>query len=350
YCVDCHMPSKTYMVVDPRRDHSLRVPRPDLTQKIGTPNACSDCHADKPVEWAVEKVIEWYGPETSSKGHFGETIHAGRTGREGAADQLIALAGDPSQPGIVRATAVSMLIGETSEAAGAVLRKAVKDVDPLVRMAAATASESLPPEMRLPLIEPLLPDSVRSVRIEAGRVLAPVPTNLLSGDEADMLNFAITEYEQAQWVNADRPESHVNRALIYTAQRRFQDAETAYRNALCLEPRFAEASVNLADLLRMMNRENDSAGILESALAKDPKHPALNHAYGLLLVRRKQLDKALPYLAKAAEDPALTRFNYVYAVALSEVGRKDEAIRVAQRALEERPGDSGLINLLESLR
>lgn len=100
----------------------------------------------------------------------------------------------------------------------------------------------------------------------------------------------------------------------------------------------------------MMNRENDSAGILENALTKDPKHPALNHAYGLLLVRRKQLDEALPYLAKAAEDPALTRFNYVYAVALSELGRKNEAIKIAERALAVRPRDRELTDLLHRLK
>jgi hypothetical protein len=37
-CVECHMMSKKYMVVDPRRDHSFRVPRPDLAVKLGTPD------------------------------------------------------------------------------------------------------------------------------------------------------------------------------------------------------------------------------------------------------------------------------------------------------------------------
>ena len=45
-CVECHMPETTYMAVDPRRDHSLRIPRPDLSVKHGTPNACTQCHID----------------------------------------------------------------------------------------------------------------------------------------------------------------------------------------------------------------------------------------------------------------------------------------------------------------
>ena len=46
-CVNCHMPTKNYMVVHDRRDHSMRVPRPDLSVSIGTPNACTQCHADR---------------------------------------------------------------------------------------------------------------------------------------------------------------------------------------------------------------------------------------------------------------------------------------------------------------
>jgi hypothetical protein len=47
-CVSCHMPERIYMVNDLRADHSMRVPRPDLTVSIGTPNACTGCHQDQP--------------------------------------------------------------------------------------------------------------------------------------------------------------------------------------------------------------------------------------------------------------------------------------------------------------
>jgi hypothetical protein len=46
-CISCHMPTNTYMGVDARRDHSMRIPRPDLTVQTGAPNACNACHADK---------------------------------------------------------------------------------------------------------------------------------------------------------------------------------------------------------------------------------------------------------------------------------------------------------------
>lgn len=50
-CASCHMPVRIYMVVDQRHDHGFRVPRPDLSAKIGTPNACNDCHETPAYQW-----------------------------------------------------------------------------------------------------------------------------------------------------------------------------------------------------------------------------------------------------------------------------------------------------------
>ena len=48
-CVECHMPARTYMGVDSRRDHSIRIPRPELSIELGVPNACNGCHRDRLV-------------------------------------------------------------------------------------------------------------------------------------------------------------------------------------------------------------------------------------------------------------------------------------------------------------
>ncbi|MFB3105985.1 MAG: cytochrome c3 family protein, partial [Pseudomonadales bacterium] len=113
-CVSCHMPSKNYMVVDPRRDHSFRIPRPDLSVKLGTPNACTQCHTERTNEWAVATTKKWYGTNRHQKTHYGEAIHAGRQGAVNAERLLIALAKDRSQPAIARATAGSLMQGYIS--------------------------------------------------------------------------------------------------------------------------------------------------------------------------------------------------------------------------------------------
>ena len=74
-CKSCHMPGKVYMGNDLRHDHSFRVPRPDLTVKYGTPNACNNCHNNKPAQWAADAITKWYGPER--KYHFADDLIPG---------------------------------------------------------------------------------------------------------------------------------------------------------------------------------------------------------------------------------------------------------------------------------
>lgn len=348
-CVDCHMPARTYMVVDPRRDHSFRIPRPDLTATIGSPNACNGCHTNRSPAWAADKIEVLYGSDPNAKPHYGSLLHAGRTGVEGSQERLASLASDQSESGIVRATAVSMLGQFDQPADEAWVAAAASDRDPLVRMSAATASESMDARRRLDVIGPLLTDGFRAVRVEAARVLAPVAVELIPTNLRSSLDLAITEYEEAQWVNADRPESHVNLGLLYTARARFDEAVASYRNALRLEPRFVSASMNLADLYRGAGREDSTAAVLERALGHDSTDAALNHAYGLHLVREKRLPEALPHLEIAARNPADTRFNYVYAVALQSAGEIDEALVVAKKALAENPNDRRLKELVSSM-
>ena len=77
-CVSCHMIERFYMVLDGRRDHSFRVPRPDLSVKIGTPSVCTDCHAGRTAQWAADAVVQWYGPQRKGGSHYGEALDAGR--------------------------------------------------------------------------------------------------------------------------------------------------------------------------------------------------------------------------------------------------------------------------------
>jgi predicted CXXCH cytochrome family protein len=145
-CVECHMPAKRYMVVDPRRDHSLRVPRPDLSVKLGAPNACTGCHVGKDAQWAAAQVAQWYGSERPREPHYAEVLDAGR--KPDAPASLLAFATDRGQPGIVRATALDLLRGREGVDLDTIVA-AARDDDSLVRLAAAGALETLPEAVRI---------------------------------------------------------------------------------------------------------------------------------------------------------------------------------------------------------
>jgi hypothetical protein len=173
-CASCHMPTRAYMVVDPRRDHSIRIPRPDLSVSLGTPNACNGCHVDKSPQWAADQIKSWYGELNLGFQHFAGTLQAGTVGAPGARDRLLALANDPSSPGIARASAVGRLDRVANAVEHESLQRLLQDADPLVRRAAAEAYAGAPPAVRLDLM-PLLDDPIRDVRLAAAHTLATLP-------------------------------------------------------------------------------------------------------------------------------------------------------------------------------
>jgi predicted CXXCH cytochrome family protein len=138
-CVSCHMVAQTHMGVDPRRDHSFRIPRPDLSVSLGTPNACTGCHETRTPQWAADRIQGWRGADRPVAPSFAPALDAARRGRPEAGPALTALASDRSQPGIARATALTHLAEFQGAAAGAAVESALRDPDPLVRMAALRA-------------------------------------------------------------------------------------------------------------------------------------------------------------------------------------------------------------------
>jgi len=331
-CTECHMPETTYMGIDPRRDHSIRVPRPDLSDSLGTPNACIKCHADQTNHWAAEQVQEWYGKPADGYQSFAETLHAARDGAPDSAARLIELFGREDQPAIARATALSLLAGFPSPQAIQPISDSLYDDDPIVRLGGLEALDSLQPGMRFPIGQHLLDDKVLAVRIEAGRVLADTPPDSLDADQRRRLKKAVDEYIAAQQFNADHPQTYINLGNLYLRMGDAGEAELAYRRLLVLDETFAPGYINLADLYRVTGREQAALSTLEQGLEVLPENATLHHAYGLALVRSKQLPLAVKALARAAElQPDNVRYIYVYAVALDSNGETDGAVEVLER-------------------
>jgi tetratricopeptide (TPR) repeat protein len=346
-CVDCHMPSRTYMLIDPRLDHSLRIPRPDLSVKLGTPNACNVCHADKNPQWAADAVAKWYGPARRQEAHFGEAILAGRTHQPGASAKLAALAHDGAQPDIARATALELLASFPGEAAATAFRDALSHSDPMIRRAALQGVDAMPPGERNSLASARLTDPVRAVRMEAARMLSSNAPKDIGQDRMAAFNAALAEYEAAQRENADRPESHLNLGTLYAGQRKFEQAHNEYRIAIELDPHFVPAYVNLADLERSRGAEAAAEQILREGLVVAPDNAALRHALGLTLIRERRYPEALSELARATRQATDdVRYAYVYGVALHDSGKKREGMTVLRSALARHPGDRDLLQAL----
>jgi predicted CXXCH cytochrome family protein len=337
-CVKCHMPERPYMVIDYRADHSLRVPRPDLTLDIGVPNACSQsgCHDDRSVQWSADYYREWYG--RAKRAHFGTTFAAAREGRPGAEVELIRMSGDPLYPAIVRATALSLLASYPGAASTAALNQALADEAALVRYTAVDAAAAPEPQGLIDLVAPLLFDPIKAVRLEAASRLAGAPTEMLKPYQRDALQEAVHEYEAAMEYSLDFAFAGHNLGNLYVNLQQPERAERYYRAAIEIDDLFYPAKVNLALLYNSMGRNEDAKALLTEVVNDFPDVYDVAYSLALLLVEMEESEEAAVYLRRASQGlPQRSRVHYNLGLLEQSLGRTAAAEAALTRALTLEP-------------
>ncbi len=338
-CIDCHMPPSTLMGVDVRNDHSFRVPRPDLSAALGTPNVCAQCHLGQTGNWAGDQLKKWYGKQPIGYQQFAPALAAARFDDSSASQRLQALAMNPQQPGIARATAFSEMANRLDQSSLMLIQQGLNDEDPLVRLGALTGLENAPMQYRIMAL-PSVWDDIKTVRTTAARMLAAYPAEQMREDRLEKLNGVLQEYIEVQEFNAERPESQLNLGALYADQGKLAEAEKAYRKALILQPQFVPAYVNLAQLLSSQQRNDEANSLYLKGIEMVPDSATLYHSLGLSQVRQRKMDAALTSLQRAAQlDEYNQRYQYVYAVALQSAGQIDTALEVLEAVIARQPDD-----------
>jgi len=299
-CVKCHMPERPYMVIDERADHSIRIPRPDLSLEIGTPNACSQggCHDDKPLQWSVDAFTKWYGE--AKKPHYGTTLAAGRERRPEALGELVRMAGDELYPAIVRATALTLLVDYPGEDSARAFAFALVDDDALVRYTAVNNVFAPGPEELVELLAPLLLDPLRAVRMQAAVRLADAPEELFKPYQREALGKALEEYEEAMAYSLDFSFAGHNLGNLAARLGEPARAEGYYREAIVIDELFFPAKVNLAILLSGQGRNQEAEPLLRAVLEAYPEEHEVAYSMGLLLAEMGRYPEAEYWLARAA--------------------------------------------------
>jgi predicted CXXCH cytochrome family protein len=349
-CVSCHMPASTYMVVDPRRDHSLRVPRPDLSIALGTPNACNSCHTNHDARWAAANVKAWFGHDPDGYQHFAPAFSLAHSETRERQSELRAIADDLTQSAIARATALAQIDASSNTNAVDTLARSLRDPSGIVRLGALQSLRGAPPNLRVQLAAPQLSDPLRAVRMEAVSALASVSAEQLTAGARQAFERATLEYLDTQRYNADSAEGRVNLGTFYGSHGDASRGEQELKAAIRLNPFFVPSYVNLADLYRVFGRDADGERTLRQGLTAEPASSVLHYALGLALVRLKRIDEAVNELERAnLLDAGNARFAFAYGVALQSVGKIAAAKATLAKALAAHPDDTDVRAALASV-
>ncbi|WP_321779064.1 multiheme c-type cytochrome [Sulfurimonas sp.] len=321
-CISCHMPSRVYMGVDERNDHSFRVPRPDLSVGSDIPNACNNCHKDKSADWATEAMLKWYKKVPIGKQNFSHALEALRrndkNGQKYLYDVLMSDA-----PNIAKATVVEYLGNYKSLKSYKKILELLKSDDLEIRLNALHSLESYPIKYRLALTFNLLEDKRNIIQMEATRQLLNLPKKTFDIHQNKIFNKYIKKYKRMLLFNADRAQTQNNLAHLYTNLEEFDKVEESYTEALRIEPMFMPTYINYAYYFQKLGEEKKALFILEKALEIENKNADIYHALGLWYIRNKNNNKGLHLLQKAAKlSPTNVKYVYVYAIALAEVDKK----------------------------
>lgn len=346
-CIKCHMPEQPFMVIDERADHSLRVPRPDLSLETGVPNSCSQsgCHDDQSVQWSADAFTEWYGK--ARKPHFGTILAAARAGEPGAEVGLHSLVEDALYPAIVRATAVTALQAYPSEQTAKVMQRALNDEEALLRHAAVESITAENPEVLVELLAPLLFDSVRAVRLRAASSLAGVGREYFKAYQREALDKELAEYIGAMKASLDFAAAGMNLGNLYSSQGDADTAEHYYRAALEVDNLFFPAKLNLALLLGQQGKNDETEQLFREVLEAYPEQYDAAYSLALLLVGVNRSEEALPFLAQASAGmPRRSRVHYNYGLLLAQFGQDAESEIALRKALSI---DTGSIDYMYAL-
>jgi tetratricopeptide (TPR) repeat protein len=323
-CVRCHMPQRPYMVIDYRADHSFRIPRPDLSIILGTPNACNRCHVDQTNQWSDDYITKWYGP--GRRAHYGTIIDEGRRRLAKTYKDLIKLAVDPLYPVIVRSTALSLLAAYPGEETIRAYESALMDEEALIRRTAVEHLNASNPNRQTSLLTSMLYDPVKAVRIEAARRMTEIADLQLDDAPQKFFQVSLVDYQNSMRYSADFAFGRYNLANLYVALRRPENAVENFRAAIDIDSLFYPAKVNLAMLYNQLGNNVEAENLLREVASTHPEIHEVHYSLGLLLAEEKKYTEAAHHLEQAAKGmPERARIHYNLGLLLQHLKRDSDA-------------------------
>lgn len=286
-CISCHMPGKIYMGNDLRHDHFFRVPRPDLSLKYGTPNACSQCHQEKSSEYLTKTIVKWYGKKR--KYHFSEDLIPGSKLDKNSEEHLIKIINNEEVPDIIQATAASYLGLILSKNSLKVLLECTHHKDAQVRYRAVRSLANFPKDSWINEIGPLLSDPIRAVRIAAADLFIMLPAQQRPVKFNSSFISANKELKNYLTYQSDFSVGNIMLGDYYLKIKNYKNAEFFYLRGLKKDDKMNYALLNLSTVYNALGQNNEAILTLNKAINNDPKNDRIY--YNLALIYNEIGDK-----------------------------------------------------------
>jgi tetratricopeptide (TPR) repeat protein len=331
-CVNCHMPGKLYMGNDLRHDHSFRVPRPDLSVKYGTPNACSNCHKDKSEKVLADAVIKWYGP--NRKYHFADDLIPGSKLNTNSEAHLTRLINIKETPNIIKATAAFYLGSITTPSSLKTLLSCLNNKDAQVRYRALRSLANFPPNEWINNVAPFLSDKVRAVRIAAADLLITTPKDQIPSQYVNAFDAAHIELVSYLSYQTDFSVGNIMLADYYLKIQDYANAESFYLKGLKKDDQINYAFLNLSSLYNTVGKNDASLEMLKRALKNDATNERIYYNMALLYNEMNNKPAAEKSFAKAVELKSQNpRVYYNYGLMLNANKKFKEAEAILQKGI-----------------
>ncbi|MEE4256652.1 MAG: tetratricopeptide repeat protein [Bacteroidales bacterium] len=344
-CINCHMTGRYYMGVDFRRDHSFRVPRPDLTVETASPNACNYCHSENTPEWAASYIDKWYG--LSRRPHFGTVFAAARKNDGKAIPGLIKLAHDELFPPVVRATAIYELERFADSAGRQAVIRSLEDPLSLIRYQALQSYLPSSQEEMIALISPMLNDPVKAVRMQAAFRMSSIPVTSMDSSLLREFFESLDEYREAMEYTGEFAASRHNLGVVYQNLGNYERAEQSFLSAISIDNEFIPSMANLAVTYNQQGKNDKAEEMLNHMIAEFPEYHEAYYSLGLLLAERGDYEGALEALERASElIPDYARIWYNLAQLYQHYGRDDDFVNSMNKALQLEPGNLDFLYIL----
>lgn len=340
-CKNCHMPGKVYMGNDLRHDHSFRVPRPDLSVKYGTPNACSNCHKDKSEKVLADAIIKWHGPDR--KYHFAEDLIPGSLLDAQSEKHLTKLIDNKFVPKIIKATATFYLGSIQTQTSLNTILARLASRDAQIKYRALRSLASFPAESWMEAVGPLLSDKVRAVRIAAADLYIIIPSNQIPANYSKAFAAAQIEMEKSLRYQTDFSTGNVMLADYYLKLKDYPNAEKFYLRGLKKDSEMNYALLNLSAVYNSQGKNAQAMQALELALKNDSNNERIYYNMALLHNEMNNIPAAEKAFAKAIELKSTnSKVYYNYGLLLNQAKKTKQAEKVLLKGIALNPSDSEL--------